>query len=104
IESEVGHGSSFCFTLPLQRDDVVVADGHGDKKQNGNGGSARVLILLDDLEEAKNAARVGMAAGLDCRTCTTVEEAIALRDKWTPDAYVISGKRLQSREAAATRS
>jgi hypothetical protein len=99
IESEVGHGSSFCFTLPLQRDDIVVADGHGDKKQNGNGGSARVLILLDDLEEAKNAARLGMAAGLECRTCTTVEEVIALRDKWTPDAYVVSVNRLQSSDA-----
>jgi len=29
---------------------------------------------------AETALRVGMAAGLDCRTCTTVEEVIALRD------------------------
>ena len=97
VESELGHGSSFCFTLPLQRD----AAEPSIPVQNGTTtatSTARVLLLLDDAESAQQAARIGAKAGLECRTCADVAELLALLPKWPPDAYIVSATLLQSNE------
>jgi CheY-like chemotaxis protein len=114
VESEVGNGSSFCFTVPLQReaaatlraDDGAAAgagtasqNGHTNGSANGHGPagavSARVVLLLEDHETAKLAARVGQAAGLDCRACKDVGDLFAAQERWSPDAYVVAAGILQ---------
>ena len=95
VESELGHGSSFCFTVPLQRDAAATTE----PATNGTvatTSTARVLLLLDDPEAAQQAARTGAEAGLECRTCADAAELLALQPKWPPDAYIVSAALLQS--------
>jgi DNA-binding response OmpR family regulator len=108
VDSEVGRGSSFCFTFPLQHGagEQLAENGAGNAGATPiqvTGLTARVLILLEDPEDAEQAARVGLAAGLDCRACTSVEDLLAQQQKFAPDAYVVSVAQLQANDSLLAR-
>jgi len=102
VESELGRGSSFCFTVPLRPDTSAPTP----PAHNGTGapvGTALVLLRLDDADATQKAASAVSAAGLECRACADATELLALQAKWSPDAYIVSSALLQSNELLLTR-
>jgi len=89
VESEVGHGSAFMFTIPVDSvatgaaPDMTTADQPGAQ-------AVRVLMMLDDEQLTASALAVPATEGIACRACTSLDEMAEAAAAWSPDVLVVS--------------
>ena len=89
VRSEVGHGSTFGFTIPFDGGDRAQAGRDGLRAGNGDDERPTVVIIEDDPSSAELLTLHLGAAGLQTITCTSGPEGLqAVRDV-SPDAVVL---------------
>jgi len=90
VESTLGVGSSFKFTLPTSAPAHSTPRADALPDHPGQGHAARVLALLGDPELAERIARLPHDAGIEYRAVTDADEALTLLGHWRADVAVVS--------------
>jgi PAS domain S-box-containing protein len=100
VESQVNHGSTFSFSLPLGVDGAMQADPAPDLK------GLKVLVI--DAREVSRRVLQDQLSGLGMRTvsCATAQEGLnairAARDAGDPFEFVIADRQIPEMDAAHT--
>ncbi len=96
VESELGKGSSFRFTIPLNdvaQGCAIASKAAEDQRRR----VARVLLAIDDEPAARRACRVPESEGLVCRR---LEDGAGLERSvidWKPDALIVGARLFAAR-------
>jgi signal transduction histidine kinase/CheY-like chemotaxis protein len=94
VESEVGRGSAFMFTLPLANDTGRERSRRQEKGRNAH--HVRVLLLMEDEDLALRVASSRAATEIDWTVCTTPDEAIDVLATRRADVVVASRSIVES--------
>lgn len=103
VESELGKGSSFRFTIPVQRGQHQTEHRGPTRSAQSNTQLVRVGLVMDDASVAARVAELANTQGLDCRAFPELDEVSALTASWKPDVLVLSASIAQRDDAAALR-
>ncbi len=103
VESELGKGSSFRFTIPMDGSHRQVVSATSSRSGTTNSQRVRVALVLEDFGEATSAANHASENGLDCRPVSSLDDMASLGSAWRPDVLVLSAGLAQHDDGAALR-
>jgi CheY-like chemotaxis protein len=85
-----GHGSEFMVTLPLLVERPADSATSGDQvEETEKSAPRRILVVDDNVDAAQTLATMLATQGHDVRTAYGGSEALALVERWPPDAILL---------------
>ncbi len=90
VESELGAGTSFLFTLPTTPPATMTQNSGPTSASESNTAAIRVLLMLDDAATAERIEDIASSNEFEFRTCAHVEALADVVEGWKPDVLIAS--------------